>query len=114
MTPEQFWHGDVWLAADYYRAYQLSVQRRSEEMWLQGLYNFAALSIAIGNATRRKGARAKPYMEKALRLIPYTEEELTAQAERERQKAIEYFTNLQKKWDRAKCPSAKCQKEARA
>ena len=108
MTPEQFWYGDVWLAADYYRAHQLTIQRRSEEMWLQGLYNFAAVSIAVGNAMRKKGTKAKHYPEKALRLIPYTEEEKAVLAEQERQKAIAYFDKLQKKWDRAKCQSAKC------
>ena len=93
-----FWYGDVWLAADYYRANQLSVQRRSEEMWLQGLYNFAAVSIAVGNAFRKKGARAQSYPEKPLRLIPYTEEEKEAMAERERKKAAEFFSKLYKKW----------------
>ena len=108
MTPEQFWYDDPWLAAAYYRAHQLKIQRRSEEMWLQGLYNFAAASIAIGNSNRRKGAKAKEYPKKALRLIPYTEEEKEALAEQERQKAVEYFKGLQKKWERAKCqvPSA--------
>ena len=108
MTYDQFWHGDVWLADAYYRADQLSIQRRSEEMWLQGLYNFAAVSVAVGNALRRKGAKAKTYPEEPIRLIPLTEEEKAARAERERRKAVEYFNNLQKKWDRAKCRSAKC------
>lgn len=77
-------------------------------MWLQGLYNFAAVSIAVGNVMRKKGTKARSYPEKPLRLIPYTEEEKAALAEQERQKAIAYFNNLQKKWDRAKCqvPSA--------
>ncbi|OUQ22133.1 hypothetical protein B5E80_15145 [Flavonifractor sp. An135] len=108
MTYDQFWYGDVWLAADYYRANQLSIQRRSEEMWLQGLYNFAAVSIAVGNAMRRKGAKARNYPQKPLRLIPYTEAEKAALAEQERQRTIAYFTKMQKEWERAKCRSAKC------
>lgn len=108
MTYDQFWHGDVWMAADYYRAHQLTVQRRSEEMWLQGLYNFAAVSIALGNSNRRKGAKAKEYPKKPLRLIPYTEAEKQALAEQERARTVEYFKSLQKRWERAKCqvPSA--------
>lgn len=108
MTYDQFWHGDVWLAADYFCANQLTIQRRSEEMWLQGLYNFAAVSTALGNALRKKGTRAKNYPEEPIRLTPYTEAEKAARAERERRKAVEYFNNLQKEWDRAKCRSAKC------
>lgn len=69
-------------------------------MWLQGLYNYAAVSIAVGNATRKKGQKAKSYPDKALRLIPYTEEEKEYMAEQERQKTIAYFSNLQKKWDK--------------
>lgn len=106
MTYDQFWHGDVWLAADYYRAHQLTVQRRSEEMWLQGLYNFTAASLAIGNSNRRKGTRPKEYPKKALRLIPYSDYEKQAMAEAERQRAVEYFESFQKKWNKK---SAKCQ-----
>lgn len=108
MTYDQFWCGDVWLAEAYYRANLLSIQRRSEEMWLQGLYNFFAVSRAVGNALRQKGTRAKPYLEEPIRLIPLTEEEKADRADRERRKTIEYFNNLQKKWDRAKCQRAKC------
>ena len=50
MTYEQFWEGDVWLAEDYFRANQLSAQRKSEEMWLQGLYFYHGVSVALGNA----------------------------------------------------------------
>lgn len=98
----------MWLAEDIYRAHELSIQRRSEEMWLQGLYNYAAVSIALGNALRKKGSRPKNYPQEPIRLIPLTEEEQAAKAEQERKKAVEYFENLQKKWDRAKCRSAKC------
>lgn len=98
----------MWLTQDYYRAHELTIQRRSEEMWLQGLYNFAAVSIALGNAFRKKGAKPKTYMQDPIRLIPLTEEEKEAKAEAERQKAIAYFSKLQTKWDRAKCQSAKC------
>lgn len=108
MTYDQFWVGDVWLAADYYRAHQLTIQRRSEEMWLQGLYNFAAVSTAVGNALRKKGTRAKNYPEEPIRLVPYTEAEKAARAERERKKTVAYFNDLQSKWKSAKCqvPSA--------
>lgn len=108
MSYDLYWRGDVWAASDYRRAQQLVNQRRSEEMWLQGLYNFTALSLALGNAFRKKGTSAKRYPEEPFRVIPYSPEELEARAEAERQKAVAYFNALQKKWDRAKCrvPSA--------
>lgn len=107
MTPEQYWNGDVWLARDYYEAHLLTVQRKSEEFWLQGLYNYAAVSIAVGNAFRKKGTSPKSYPQEPMRITPLSEEEQEAKAEQERQKLIEYLTNLEKKWN-AKCqvPSA--------
>lgn len=113
MTYEQFWTGDVWLARDYYDAHMLRLQRRSEELWLQGLYNYAAVSVALGNALRRKGTPAKSYPEEPLRITPLSEEEKAAKAEKEREKAIEYLNNLQKKWS-AKCPVPSARKGARA
>lgn len=108
MTPEQFWEDDPWLAQDYYDAHQLKIQQKSEEMWLQGLYNHTAVSIALSNAFRGNGTSPQRYPEEALRLIPYTEEEIQARKEREKQKLIEYLNGVQKKWDSAKCQSAKC------
>ena len=75
MTYEQFWEGDVWLAEDYFRANQISAQRKSEEMWLQGLYFYHGVSVALGNAFRKKGAKPIKYMSEPIRIIPMTEEE---------------------------------------
>lgn len=84
-------------------------------MWLQGLYNFAAVSTALGNTLRRKGERPREYLSEPIRLIPYTEAELKYREEKERKKAIAYFDKLQKQWSKdAKCPSAKCREEALA
>lgn len=100
MTAAEFWDGDPWLAAAYRRANDLIRQRKSEEMWLMGLYAFNAVSTAVGNAFRKKGTRPQKYMEEPIRIIPYTEEEKAAIAERERQKTIDYFNNLAKKWEK--------------
>ena len=81
-------------------------------MWLQGLYNFAALSTALGNAFRKKGSKTHSYMSEPLRITPLTEDEKEIKAEKERQKAIDYFTNLQKKWESAKCRVPSASKEA--
>lgn len=108
MTPEDYWRGDVWLTEDFERAHALRNQQKSEEMWLQGLYIYQAFAVALSNAFRKKGAPAQKYMTEPLRVIPLTEAEKAEQAEQERKRVIEYFNNLQKKWDRAKCcvPSA--------
>ena len=67
-------------------------------MWLQGLYFYDALSVALKNALAKKGTRPAKYMEEPLRITPFTQEEKELQAEKERQKTIDYFSNLEKKW----------------
>ena len=101
MSYEQFWEQDPWLVAAYRRANELTRQRKSEEMWVQGLYDFHAFSTALSNLNFGK-TKKKPnkYMEEPIRVIPYTEEEQQAKAEVERQKAIDYFNRLAKKWEK--------------
>lgn len=86
------------MAGDYRRAYNLMRQRKSDEMWLMGLYVYDALSVTISNAFSKKGTRPKKYLEEPLRITPLTPEEREIKAEQERQKAIAYFDNLAKKW----------------
>ena len=68
-------------------------------MWLQGLYNYKAVYTATHNALLPffKGGKPEKYAEEPLRIIPYTEEEKAAIAEKERQKVIEYFNKMAKK-----------------
>ena len=57
MTAGQFWDEDPWLAEAYREAAEYQAQRKSWEMWLQGVYFFNAVSTALGNAFRKKGAK---------------------------------------------------------
>lgn len=101
MSAAEFWDDDPWLAADYRAANQLTRQRKSEEMWLQGLYNFRAFSTALANLNFGKQKKEPvPYMEEPIRLIPLTEAEKKAKAQAERQKVIEYFNRWSKKWEK--------------
>lgn len=105
MSCAQFWEQDPWLAAAYREANDLARQRRSEEMWMQGLYNFHAFSTALSNLNFGK-KRRKPnqYMEEPIRITPLTEAEKEARAERERQKVIAYFNNFEKQWKKKQEP----------
>lgn len=100
MTAEQFWTGDPYLTLAYQRKDELLRQRRSEDMWMQGAYIYKAVGTCLANAFRKKGTKPQPYMEKPIRVIPYTEEEKQKIAEEERKKAIEYFNNMQKRFQK--------------
>lgn len=107
MTPEQYWEGDVWLAADYFRASQLAAQRKSEEMWLQGLYIYDAVAVAVGNVMRKKGTKHSKYMEEPIRVIPYTEEEKQAKADAEKKRLIAYLDGFKKRFEAKKAKHTK-------
>lgn len=75
MTYNEFWHGDPWLAASYRRAY---VERRKAENtrdWLQGAYFYNAITAAMANAFRKKGAQPVNYLEEPFQIFPLTAEE---------------------------------------
>lgn len=83
MTYYQFWHGDPWLAKTYREAY---VERRKEQNtrdWLQGAYIYNAVATAIGNAFRKKGAKALNYLEEPFQIFPLTKEEREAKEAKE-------------------------------
>lgn len=95
---DEFWHGDYTAFPAYLRLYDLKRQKKSEELWLQGLYNFHALSTALSNLNL-DGKRRRPnrYLEEPLRIVPYTEAEKKANAERERKKLIDYLNGIKAK-----------------
>ena len=69
MSSAEYWTGDPVLARYFREAYQLRMEQQDYNAWLQGMYYYEALSIALSNAFRKKGAPAlsyaeQPYMQK--------------------------------------------------
>ena len=66
MTYEQFWDGDPHLAKYYRQADELRIDRKNQELWLQGLYVYEALCdvAPILHAMAKKGTKAQPYPDK--------------------------------------------------
>ena len=65
MTYEQFWDGDPHLAKYYRQADEMRIERKNQELWLQGLYVYEALCdvAPILQAMAKKGTKARPYPE---------------------------------------------------
>ena len=65
MTYEQFWEGDPQLTKYYRRADEIQVDRRNQELWLQGMYIYEALCdvAPLLHAMAKKGVKAHPYPE---------------------------------------------------
>ncbi|HIR04225.1 MAG TPA: hypothetical protein IAD34_09215 [Candidatus Scatovicinus merdipullorum] len=63
MTEEQYWDKDCDLVVYYRKAETLRIDRKNQEMWLQGAYFYDALCriSPILHAFARKGTKPSPY-----------------------------------------------------
>lgn len=92
MTYEQYWYGTNDLCNFYYEAEKLRIEKRNQELWLQGLYNYKAVSSALYNGFKEKGKPTEKYLEKPIEIFPKKQKE--SDPEVERQKAIEFFEQM--------------------
>lgn len=101
MTYEQYWYDDPYLVRVYKRAYDIKKQEQNQILWLQGLYNFNAFATVIGNfgaaMAGKKGDAS--YLKEPLDIFPKTLSDQEIKAQKERQKIIDYFTEMKKGWD---------------
>lgn len=101
MTHDQYWNDDPWLVWTYREAHKKRLDMRSQEMWLQGLYNFNALSIALGNfgnslGGKKRKRKAMEYMKEPIKITPLTEEEKKAkEQEAARDELIRWHTMME-------------------
>ena len=66
MTYEQYWEGEPSLPKYYRKAEEMRVERRNQEMWLQGMYVYEAICDAspLFQAFAKRGTKAHPYVER--------------------------------------------------
>ena len=74
MSPEQYWDGDPELARAYRKADGIRMERKNQELWLQGMYIYEAICDAspILHAFAKKGTKPHPYADKP---YPITEKQ---------------------------------------
>lgn len=74
MTPDQYWNGDPELARAYRTADKMRIERKNQELWLQGMYIYEAICDAspILSGFAKKGTKPHPYVSKP---YPITEEQ---------------------------------------
>lgn len=80
MTYEEYWHGEPELTQAYILADKIRREQRNYEFWLQGLYIYHALCVALSNTL---GGSKEQYMDKPLDIFPPTEEEIERRQEEE-------------------------------
>ena len=99
MSYEEFWHGKPILAKWYRDKHLLEIEQRNQEMWMQGLYIFDAVAVAVSNCFSK---RKNKYISEPIRIIPKTEEELKAEAEETRRKMVERLNEFAKEFNKRK------------
>lgn len=75
MTYDQFWNDDPMLAKYYREAEEIRKEIRNQELWLQGLYVYEAISdlSPILHAFAKKGTKPHPYPDSP---VPITKKEI--------------------------------------
>lgn len=65
MTYDQYWNDDPTLVIYYRKADEMRIERKNQELWLQGMYIYEALCdvAPIMHAMAKKGTKARPYTE---------------------------------------------------
>ena len=93
MSWEQFWFGDPHMATFFREAYLLKQRAKNEDMWLQGLYIYRAVSAVVASAL---GNRNVKYIDAPLDYLPKTKAEKKQEEFEERNKVINFFDRLLK------------------
>ena len=81
MSADEYWHGSPELTQAYRKAYRIRKEERNYELWLQGLYFYNALNVALSNILDPK-SKAQ-YVSEPIKIFPPTKEELEEQARKE-------------------------------
>ena len=79
MTPDEYWHGSPELTQAYRAAYKIRREEENWKCWLQGLYFYHALNVALSNVLGGN----EEYTAKPFKIFPPTKEEIEEQNEKE-------------------------------
>lgn len=94
MSEEQYWDKDPMLAKYFREADELRKERKNEELWLQGMYIYDAISrlSPILRPFAKKGTKAQPYPNEPYPIDEKTQEVAAKkQEEEQKQKAKRYM-----------------------
>ena len=94
MTYDLYWKGDTMATVAYRKKFDVDRENRNAELWLQGMYDYEAFGVVLGNAFRKKGAKPVSYSKEPYRITPLTPEEEEEKKEQELQKAYAAFDRM--------------------
>lgn len=97
MTYQEYWYGDVWSIIDARKADRLRMERKNQELWLQGRYFYEAMGAIspLLHAFAKKGTKAAPYCAEPYPIGGEKPKRETEEAgENERLRAMLYMQNM--------------------
>ena len=92
MSYDEFWYGDPIRAVAYREAHRLRIEQANQQLWLQGLYVYNAVAVAINNAFSKTKQK---YIAEPVQMFPPTEEEKQAKAEETKRTLVEKTQGVQ-------------------
>lgn len=93
MTWHDYWFESIERFHDYWQAYQFGIERRNQELWMQGLYIQAAVAAVMDTKHRAK------YPEKPYRITEMTEAEKELENKRKVEQMREMLMQYKRRWD---------------
>lgn len=97
---DEFWYGDYCRLKYYESRYLAQRKIQNEQAWMQGAYIYNAISVALGNAFRKRGSNPEKYLEKPIEFFGKTEAEEKAEAEQAKQRIIANLNRIASEWNR--------------
>jgi len=103
MTYQEYWNCEPERYFVYRELHKLDIKRRNEELWLQGLYNFEAISTALSNIhLDNKQHKVNKYRSEPYDLFAKPEEKSEAEVEKAKQKVIDQLNAWKARWEASK------------
>ena len=91
MTWDEFWHESLDRLQAYWQANQFNIERRNQELWLQGLYIRTAVASCLDKKFK--------YPEKPQRITEMTEDEQAAADRRKIEQMRTVLAERKRRWD---------------
>lgn len=96
MTWDEFWYEDIDRMRFYAEKHRLDIERRNQELWLQGIYIQEAVAVVMDSKHRAR------YPDKPHRITPMSETEKEAERQRVVSNMRESLNEIKRRWDAKK------------
>lgn len=101
MSYEDYWFASPHLVKYYRKAHRYRTEQRNQELWLQGLYIYNAVSTVISNAFGGKSGKKAKYLEKPIDIFPKKIEK-SEEADNMRRNTFEVLSRFEEHFNKRK------------